>query len=151
MRYLIYTLFFVFITPCFTALSQEKTPCNSEEYLDSCRKHIEDDHFTDIKEFFIKNEKGNQKQIEHSFTFTAGTTYEYYFTGYQEGKQQIIASLLNDKKKKLVSSHEKDQYAHKITYFCKKTGVYYIRFNFEDDEEFCGAAVLGFTKTKKKK
>lgn len=139
------------------AFSQEneklKNECNPKIYLDSCKTQIQDDHFTNIKHFFIENK--NQKKVEHSFTFTEGTSYEYYFTGYQEGKQQVIATLLNGKKKVLASNEAEDEYLHKISFYCKKTDIYYIQFKFLDDEMYCGAGVLGFTKkstnNKKKK
>lgn len=151
---------FIYITLSllsFIAFSQEevteslKNECNPNIYLDSCKTKIQDDHFTNIKNFFIENK--DQTQVEHSFTFTEGTSYEYYFTGYQEGNQQVIASLLNGKKKVLATNEANDKYLHKISFYCKKTDIYYIQFKFLDNETYCGAGVLGFTKksTKKKK
>ncbi len=75
-----------------------------------------------------------------------GFDYEYYFTGYKEGHQEVIATIYDSNRQKLGTNKHHKNFVHVIKHNCQKTGIYYITFTFKDDEEYCGAAVLGFVK-----
>ncbi|MCP4522342.1 MAG: hypothetical protein GY827_11735 [Cytophagales bacterium] len=113
--------------------------CAPQNLIDSCLTQLKDDNFIDIKTFTVQN-KGGESEVEFTYTFTAGTTYEYYFTC----SENLIVSLYDMNKKNLVASNKKSP--HKIVFDCEKTGVHYVHFAFKNTDPFCGAAILGFTK-----
>lgn len=119
--------------------------CESE-YLDSCKKHLSEDHFTFLKSFKLVNEHGEHHTFEYSYMLLEGKKYEYYFEGYKEGGQDVVATLYDPNHKAVATSKKKDNYEHKLVYECKKRGIYYIEFSFKDDNAFCGTASLGFSR-----
>ena len=126
--------------------SAQSAECNYAAYLDSCKTHINDDHFNFLKEYEIDNEYGAKQKVEYSIALIEGFDYEYYFTGFKEGHQEVVATLYDSKRKELGTNKHHKNFVHVIQHKCEKTGIYYITFTFEDEEEYCGAAVLGFAK-----
>lgn len=120
--------------------------CNYQAYLDSCRTHITHDHFNYLKEYEIDNDYGAKQKVEYSIALVEGFDYEYYFTGFKEGHQEVIATLYDSNRQKLTSNKHHKNFVHVIKHASRKTGIYYIAFTFKDEEEYCGAAVLGFVK-----
>ena len=120
--------------------------CDFEAYLDSCKTHVTHDHFNYLKDYQIDNEHGAKQKVEYSIALVDGFDYEYYFTGYKEGHQEVIATLSDSNRKKLGTNKHHKNFVHVIHHSCRKTGIYYITFTFKDEEEYCGAAVLGFIK-----
>ena len=118
--------------------------CESE-YVDSCKKHLKEDHFTFLKSFSLRNAHGEHQKFEYSFPLIKGKKYEYYFEGYREGDQDVIATLYNSKHKKIATSVHHKELEHKLVYACNEAGIYYIEFTFKDDQEYCGSASLGFS------
>jgi len=120
--------------------------CDPQPHLDSCKVHIAHDHFNFLKEYTIDNESGSKEKIEYSINLVQGFDYEYYFTGYKEGHQEVIATLFDKHRRELATNKHHKNYVHVIKHTTLKSGIYYITFTFKDDEAFCGAAVLGFVK-----
>ena len=124
--------------------------CNYQAYLDSCKTHLTHDHFNYLKEYEIDNQHGAKRKVEYSIALVDGYDYEYYFTGFKEGHQEVIAKLYDSNRTELGTNKQHKNFVHVIKHGCQKTGIYYITFTFKDDEEYCGAAVLGFTKQPEK-
>ena len=60
--------------------------------------------------------------------------------------KEVVATLYDSNRKELGTNKHHKNFVHVIQHKCEKTGIYYITFTFEDEEEYCGAAVLGFAK-----
>ncbi len=124
-----------------------RAQCNYQAYLDSCKTYITNDHFNYLKEYEIDNEFGAKQKVEYSIALVDGFDYQYYFNGFKQGHhQEIIATLYDSKRQKLTSNNHDKKFIQVIKHNCQKTGIYYITFTFMDDQEYCGAAVLGFVK-----
>ena len=71
--------------------------------------------------------------------------YEYWFTGDDWSHHTMTAKLMDANDKVVESNHHsKDEYTHVIRFTPERTGIYYIHFQFQEGEGFCGSAVLGF-------
>lgn len=123
-----------------------RAQCNYQSYMDSCRTHITHDNFNFLKEYEIDNKHGESQKIEYSIALVDGFEYEYYFTGLKEGHQEVTATLYDSNRQELGTNKHHKNFVHVIRHTSRKTGIYYITFTFKDDEAYCGAAVLGFTK-----
>ena len=117
--------------------------CDHLQYADDCKKHLNEDHFTFVKEFEIFSEKG--EAVEHSFSLVKSQDYEYWFSGDDWSHHTMTATLYDSKHKKIASNHPSEkEFLHVIKYHPLESGIYYIKFEFHENEAFCGSAVLGF-------
>jgi hypothetical protein len=71
-------------------------------------------------------------------------TYTVRIAGDSGGWQGIIVCLLDENHKELLSSNINHTQFNGFTFRCKKTGVYYLYFTFQDSQSVYGGAVLGF-------
>ena len=76
-------LFFLFTIHFWLLPTISFSQCDPQPFLDSCKIHIQNDHFHYLKEFTIDNSGGEKDKIEYSFVLSEGYDYEYYFTGFK--------------------------------------------------------------------
>ena len=139
--------FIKFLTIAFTlsmAVHSFSQNCENE-YLDTCKRHLSEDHFTFLKSYSLSNLRGEHTKYEYSYMLLSGKKYEYYFEGYREGGQDIIATLYDPKHKAVATSRHHDMFEHRLVFDCRERGIYYIEFTFKDENVFCGTASLGFS------
>lgn len=136
-------IFFLFLVTVLVGSAYSQ--CDHLKYMDNCKEHLNEDHFQFIKEFEIYSKNG--EPVEHSIMLSTMADYEYWFTGDDWSHHTMTATLYDMDHKKISSNHPSDkEYFHVIKFHPEKNGIYYIKFEFQEGESFCGSAVLGFHK-----
>ena len=115
--------------------------CNAETLSTQCIPKLASG-FNFLKSY--KVEKSGKDYVEYSYVFTKGTQYMINICGPGENANGIIVTLEDSERNKVASSKVKDQYISAIAYPCNKTGIYYIRYTFDQTSGYCGGSALGF-------
>ncbi|MGF1533108.1 MAG: hypothetical protein ACFCUI_05360 [Bernardetiaceae bacterium] len=101
------------------------------------------DH-TFVKSYRIDGRDGKRKTIEYTCVFSKDTDYRIRIASKDGGANGIIATLYDSKRNQVGTSFISNKFLNGITYKCEATGIYYLKFEFHNSKNFCGAAVLGF-------
>lgn len=99
-----------------------------------------------LKSFEVKDVNSSIGKVEYSYPFTKDTQYIVNIYSDEVSSEGIKITLYDSDRRKLVSSNINDQYLSPIIFNCKKTGIYYITYTFENAMNFCGESVVGFKK-----
>lgn len=101
------------------------------------------DH-TFVKSYRIDGRGGKRKTIEYTCVFSKDTDYRIRVASRDGGANGIIATLYDSKRNQVGTSFINNKFLTGITYKCQATGIYYLKFEFRNSKNYCGAAVLGF-------
>lgn len=137
MKKLLVFVFTVFLLSGFNAEAQ----CNAETLSTQCIPKLASG-YNFLKSYKI--EKGGKEYVEYSYVFTKGTQYMINLCAPGENANGIIVTLEDSDRNKVASSKVDDEYITAIAYPCNKTGIYYIRYTFDDTTRACGGSALGF-------
>jgi len=137
MKKLFVLVFSVFVLSGFNADAQ----CNAETLSTQCIPKLASG-FNFLKSY--KVEKGGKEYVEYSYVFTKGTQYMINICAPGQTSDGIIVTLEDSDRNKVASSKVEEQYISAIAYPCNKTGIYYIRYTFDDASSYCGGSALGF-------
>mgnify|MGYP006266950665 CR=1 FL=1 len=102
------------------------------------------DNYTFVKSYRIDGRSGRRKTIEYTCVFSKDTDYRIRIASKDGGANGIIATLYDSKRNQVGTSFINKKFLNGITYKCEATGIYYLKFEFRDSKNYCGAAVLGF-------
>ena len=125
--------------------------CDSEDFIDDCAAQISGYKFLKANRISVaskgKSKKGGAEVLIKQ-VFSKGTIYK--ITACSGSDKSMHVSLLDRTgRKQLMSNYskKKNKYYPAVTYSCKATGVYYLKYKFADDApEGCGISVIGFKK-----
>ena len=137
MKKLLLFVFTVILLSGFNADAQ----CNAESLSTQCIPKLASG-YNFLKSYKI--EKGGKEYVEYSYVFTKGTQYMINLCAPGENANGIIVTLEDSERNKVASSKVDNQYITAIAYPCNKTGIYYIRYTFDDTTSACGGSALGF-------
>ena len=137
MKKLFVFVFSVFVLSGFNADAQ----CNAEILSTQCIPKLASG-FNFLKSY--KVEKAAKEFVEYSYVFTKGTQYMINICAPGQNSDGIIVTLEDSDRNKVASSKVQEQYISAIAYPCNKTGIYYIRYTFDDTSSYCGGSALGF-------
>jgi hypothetical protein len=115
--------------------------CNAEILSTQCIPKLATG-FNFLKSY--KVEKVGKEYVEYSYVFTKGTQYMINICSPGQSASGIIVTLEDSDRNKVASSKVDGQYISAIAYPCNKTGIYYIKYTFDDAASFCGGSALGF-------
>jgi hypothetical protein len=115
--------------------------CNAEILSTQCIPKLATG-FNFLKSY--KVEKVGKEYVEYSYVFTKGTQYMINICSPGQDASGIIVTLEDSDRNKVASSKVDGQYISAIAYPCNKTGIYYIRYTFDDAASNCGGSALGF-------
>ena len=113
-----------------------------EEYGHICKEKLKGDHYTPLLTKEVDNHEGDVDKLEYAYQFTKGVSYEFYYDGEMEIDHKLNVTLYNYNHD-LVLANDKHE-PHKVVYKCKHTGIYYLSFQFDDHESYCGTVGLGY-------
>lgn len=134
--------FFVFVFAFFLLGRLDvAAQCNAEGLSTECIPKLAPG-FNFLKSYKI--EKGGKKFVEYSYVFTKGTKYMINLCQPGQNTAGITVTLEDSDRNTVATNRFKDQYATSIVYSCNKMGIYYIRYTFENDGNYCGGSALGF-------
>jgi hypothetical protein len=137
MKKLLVFVFIIFVLSGIEATAQ----CNAENLSTECIPKLASG-FNFLKSY--KVEKGGKEYVEYSYVFTKGTQYMINICSPGQNADGIIVTLEDSDRNKVASSKVNDQYISAIAYPCNKTGIYYIKYTFDDAASYCGGSALGF-------
>jgi len=126
-----------------TLFAQGDFDCDDEDFLDECASEITGYKFLKANKISVSG--GDNATVELSNVFSKGSTY--ILTACKGGTNMIV-TLYDRKHKKIMSSYNKGKkkYYPSISYKCKATGVYYLKYEFEKGAAGCGVGIVGFKK-----
>ncbi len=113
--------------------------CMSDKLQKDCSSML--DSYIFVKSFNVN------EATEVSYVFSKGTQYVITLCDEASSDNEKMVVELYDRQHKLVaSSYIKKTNKHyaKIGYPCNATGVYYMKYSFQDGSAGCGVSVLGF-------
>jgi hypothetical protein len=86
-------------------------------------------------------------QLEYSYVFSKETNYMLVLCNPSGTSSAVVVTLFDSNRKEIASNWDKknNKYYPAIAYQCKATGIYYLRFSFNDKPECC-VSVLAFKK-----
>ena len=125
----------------FSSTSFANVDCDDEDFLDDCAEQI--DGYKYLKANKVNIAAGDaEKSFELSQVFSTGTTY--ILTACSGGTGMKV-TLYDRRKKKIMSNYNspKKSYYPYITYKCNATGVYYIKYEFDNEGSGCGVGIIG--------
>jgi hypothetical protein len=137
MKKLLVFIFIIFVLSGIEATAQ----CNAENLSTECIPKLASG-FNFLKSY--KVEKGGKEYVEYSYVFTKGTQYMINICSPGQNADGIFVTLEDSDRNKVASSKVNDQYISAIAYPCNKTGIYYIKYTFDDAASYCGGSALGF-------
>ncbi len=117
--------------------------CNPQAYTDACIPKLANG-FNFLKSYKIDGDGGAKSKVEYSYVFTKGTQYMINICAEGSSTDGIIVTLYDSSRKAIISSKVNGQYISAIAYACNTTGIYYIRYTFDNATKFCGGSALGF-------
>ena len=125
-----------------SSASNTNVDCDDVDFLDDCAAQIQGYKYLKANKVNI-TEEGNS--VELSSVFSTGSTY--ILTACSGGPGMMV-TLYDRTKKKIMNNFNsaKKTYYPSITYKCNATGVYYIKYEFENGGVGCGVGIVGFTK-----
>ena len=121
--------------------SDAPAQCNAEILSTQCIPKL-GAGFNFLKSY--KVEKSGKDFVEYSYVFTKGTQYMINIFAPGQSADGIIVTLEDSERRKVASSKVDDQYISAIAYPCNKTGIYYIKYTFDETSSYCGGSALGF-------
>jgi hypothetical protein len=131
--------FFILLLPSFSSAPD----CDDDDFLDNCAAEISGYKFLKAHKVSVSGSDAG-KSVELSSVLSAGSTY--ILTACSGSNMTVT---LYDRNKKLIMSNydkAKKKYYPTIKYSCKATGVYYLKYEFENGGSGCGVGIIGFTK-----
>lgn len=125
-----------------SATSFANADCDDGDFLDGCAAQIQGYKYLKANKVNID---GSGNSVELSSVFSTGSTY--ILTACSGGPGMMV-TLYDRTKKKIMSNYNsaKKSYYPSITYKCNATGVYYIKYEFENGAAGCGVGIIGLAK-----
>jgi len=82
---------------------------------------------------------------EYSYVFTKGSTYQITLC-LEDKKKRDVEIMIFDRGRNLVASNvsNKSRKKNVLEFTCNVSGIYYMKYDFKDETNFCGASVLAF-------
>lgn len=117
--------------------------CSPEQFTEECIPKLKEG-FNFVKSYEINGKGGSKKKIEYSYVFAKGTQYFVSICSAGEDPDGIVLNLYDSERNKVGSTLVDGNNSKGIIYPCNSTGIYYITFTFNNSENHCGGAVLGF-------
>ncbi len=132
----------VFVCLIWARPEAAEAQCDTGTLTSVALSRLEDHTF--VKSYRIDGRGGRRKTIEYTCVFSKDTDYRIRIASKDGGAMGIIATLYDSKRNQVGTSFINEKFMNGITYKCEATGIYYLKFEFRNSKNFCGAAVLGF-------
>ena len=104
------------------------------------------DDFNFLKSYKLVDPQPMSK--EFSYVFTKGNTYKIMLCLEEDRKKSNVEISILDRSRNVVVSNinSKGKKKNVLQFKCDTSGIYYMRYDFKDETNFCGASVLAFTR-----
>lgn len=120
--------------------------CDAKIYKDKCIDYLNlQQGYTFLKSYTIDGKAGAKKTVEFSYIFSKNTNYLITLANNNPQTKGIAVTLYDSNKKRLASSLATNgKFYPAVSYKCNATGIYRLIFTFENANDYCAGAVLGF-------
>lgn len=124
----------------FRATNSTCVQCNIDQYTEKGIKILSlEGGYTFLKSYPVDSQEGKK----YSYIFSQGTQYMIALANNDSHSKGIYISLYDSNNRMVTSSLANGKFHSALIFTCKTTGIYQLRFNFEDTKEFCAVGVLG--------
>jgi hypothetical protein len=114
--------------------------CNIEQYTEKGIKILNlEGGFTFLKSYPVDSQDGKK----YSYIFSQGTQYMIALANNDAHSKGIYLSLYDSNNRMVATSFANGKFHSALVFTCKTTGIYQLRFNFENTKDFCAVGVLG--------
>jgi hypothetical protein len=115
--------------------------CSFDKYTQKGIKMLNQDHdgFVFLKSYEVDGAEGKK----YSQILTQGTNYLIALSNNDVHCKGIYISIYDSNNNLVGTSLVNGKFYPSLLFQCKGTGVYQLKFGFEDTSEHCAAAVLG--------
>ncbi|NJO00624.1 MAG: hypothetical protein HC880_02090 [Bacteroidia bacterium] len=117
--------------------------CDAKPYKDKCVGDLPTS-YTFLKSYTIDGKDGTKKTVEYSYIFSKETSYLVMLSNGNAQTKGLKVTLFDSNRRQLATSFVNGKYYPAMAYQCRATGIYFIRFTFEDTNNYCAGAVLAF-------
>ncbi len=114
--------------------------CDSQVFTDKgIRELNKQGGYTYLKSYPVSGENGKK----YSYIFSQGTNYMIALANRESDAKGIFITIFDSNKKEIATSRADGKFYPAVSFTCKRTGIYYLQFSFDNTREFCAAGVLG--------
>ena len=117
--------------------------CNTKAFTDQVIKKLPKG-FTFLKAYPVDGRQGARRIVKYSYIFSKNSTYTIRLKNSSPKNIGVIVSIMNSRRRKVVSSYARGRYYGGLNYKCSATGIYYITFQFDGKGDYCAGGVLAF-------
>ncbi len=117
--------------------SNVQAQCNTEQYTDKGIKKLQEG-YTFLKSYPISGEQGKK----YSYIFSQGTSYLITLANNTSDSNGLYITLYDSNNHEIATSYNNGKFYSAVSFTCKKTGIYHLKFSFRDAKDYCAAGVL---------
>ena len=131
--------------PVLLSTQGAKAQCG-EPLVEICYPKLGDFKYLNSFPIRIKKSKRGEPPtvMKHSLIFNSGTKYRFVLSNAEEFDGKLILNLYNSQNVvKSSVEYSTGKYFDMIEFDCKKAGIYYLTFYFEDGKEGCALCLMG--------
>lgn len=114
-----------------------KAQCNTEQYTEKGIRKLQEG-YTFLKSYPVSGEQGKK----YSYIFSQGTSYLITLANHASDNKGIYITLYDSNNRELATSYNDGKFYSAVSFNCKKTGIYHLKFSFRDAKDYCAAGVL---------
>lgn len=140
---LILSFFLSFTNTNVTPTSAEPMACNTRVFTKLVIKKLPRG-FTFLKAYPVDGRGGSRINIKYSYIFSKNSTYTVRLKNSHPQNKGVRVVIENSRRNKIASSFVNGRYYNGLTYKCSATGIYYIKFKFDGQGDYCAGGVLAF-------
>lgn len=115
--------------------------CDASRLVNDCVSKLTDYNY--LKSYKFVDPKPNN---EFSYVFTKGNSYRITLCIDDERKKSNVEIMIFDRSRNLIvsNSSSKGKKKNVLQFTCTTSGIYYMQYDFKEENHFCGASVLAF-------
>jgi hypothetical protein len=117
--------------------SETQAQCNTDQFTEKGIRKLEQG-YTFLKSYPVSGEQGKK----YSYIFSQGTSYLITLANNNSDSQGIYITLIDSNNKEIATSYTNGKFYSAVSFTCKTTGIYHLKFSFQDSKDYCAAGVL---------
>ncbi|MGF1533117.1 MAG: hypothetical protein ACFCUI_05405 [Bernardetiaceae bacterium] len=136
---------FLLVLICCVLVAPQMTQaqCDAQKYSDLALSALPKSYSL-AKTYRVDGRGGERKRIEHTLILNSNTEYVVRISSADGDSKGLIATLYDTKHQQLATTYANESFLKGFTYQCPMAGRYFLVFSFDQSENYCGSAVLGF-------
>ncbi len=141
-----YLLIFLFAAQSFVLKTQAQCTVEGQIAVCTANAHVPM-HF--LKSYRVEPSRADQGYIEYSYVLTKNTTYALSLCTPAAGADGIVITLFDSQRNIVATNKTPQGLFPSINFNCMATGIFYMRYTFENSVHRSGLSVLMFSMNEK--